>query len=159
MKYCPACTETQTNDAMRICPFDGTPLLSSTSDPYANTLTKPTQDSNSQATSSSALESAAILSPRNTIIDEWKKMELSIVEAAGRYSMIAEGEKLVYPAKLVNKLHEAGKINDETRGEFFTLNKWYDNVAIYHQISSTEPIEAISFANKARALHQIFETV
>lgn len=100
------------------------------------------------------LERRAVLSPRNTIIEEWDKVTALIVQAAKRNGLVVEGE-LVSCGQIINQLYEAGKISEAVREEFFILSKWHRNIA-FNTLAPVEPGEAINFVNKATELQKVF---
>ncbi len=99
-----------------------------------------------------SLGKRAVLSPRNTILEEWDEVESCIAEAASRNGL-TNGEELVSHGQLINRLYEAGKVSEAVREEFFSLSKWHSNVA-FNSLSPVEPGMAITFANKARELQK-----
>jgi hypothetical protein len=99
-----------------------------------------------------SLENRAVLSPRNTIKDEWDEVEDSIVQRSKREGLVKEGE-LVDCAQIINQLREAGKISDDVREEFFTLSRWHRSVA-FNSSASVEPQMAIDFVNRAKELQK-----
>ena len=99
-----------------------------------------------------SLRESAVLSPRNTRKDAWKKVEDSIIQLAKHEGLIKKGE-LVDCGQLVNQLHETGKIADAVRGEFFTLSKWHLSVA-FNSSAPVEPQMAIDFVNRAKELQK-----
>jgi hypothetical protein len=92
----------------------------------------------------------AVMSPRNTIKDEWDKVEEAVIQAAKRHGLI-KGPGLVDCAQLINELHEAGKISGSVGERFFTLSKEHFHVT-FDAFSSVEPGAAVGFANEAREL-------
>jgi hypothetical protein len=92
----------------------------------------------------------AIMSPRNTIKEEWDKAEEAVIQAAKRNGLIKR-TGLVSCSQLINELHEAGKISGAVREKFFTLSKAHLHVT-FDTFSSVEPGTAVGFANEAREL-------
>jgi hypothetical protein len=99
-----------------------------------------------------SLENRAVLSPRDTIRDEWKEVESSVIQAAKRNRLVSEGER-VDCGLLINQLHELGKISEAAREDYFLLSKWHRNVA-FDSFSSVEPQTAINFVSRARELQK-----
>lgn len=66
-----------------------------------------------------SLEKRAVHSPRNTLTDEWDKVEDLIIQLAKREGLIKEGE-LVDCGQLVRQLYEAGKIVRPSRRSTLT---------------------------------------
>lgn len=92
----------------------------------------------------------AVMSPRNTIKEEWDKVEEAVIQAAKQHGLI-KGTGLVDCAQLINELYEAGKISGAVRERFFTLSKEHFR-ATFDTFSSVEPGDAVGFANEAREL-------
>jgi hypothetical protein len=99
-----------------------------------------------------ALLKRAVLSPRNTITEEWDKVEESISQLAKHVGLI-EWERYVDCGQLINQLYEAGKISGAVREKFFFLSKMHLSTAI-NSSSSVEPGTAVNFANDARELEK-----
>lgn len=98
-----------------------------------------------------SLERRAVISPRDTTLEEWHRVEESIVQAAKRNGISLE--ERVACGLLINQLHEAGKISDAVREAFFLLSKWHRMIA-FDSFSAVEPGHAITFVNKARELQK-----
>lgn len=97
-----------------------------------------------------SLKERAVFSPRDTIKEEWDKVEATIVQAAIRHGLLNEGNWEDY-GLLINKLRDAGKISEAIREKFFTLSKAH-RIYTSDTFSSVEPGTAIGFANDAREL-------
>lgn len=113
---------------------------------------KTEENSKSSYMTPDSLEERALFSPRNTIKEEWDKVESLIVQV-GRRNGLVNKEKYVDCSHLINELYEAGRISKDTREQFFNLSKWHYSVA-FNSFSSAEPAEAITFANLAKELRQ-----
>lgn len=113
---------------------------------------KTEENSNPSYVTPDSLKERALLSPRNTIKEEWDKVESLIVQAGRSNGLVNKGE-LVDCGHLINKLHKAGKISNDIREKFFNLSKWHRIVAL-NSSSLVEPAEAITFANLAKELLQ-----
>lgn len=99
-----------------------------------------------------SLTERAVLSPRNTIKEAWDEVEEAIVQLARRNGLV-DDEKFVDCSHLINELHEAGKISDETRAEYFKLSRLHYSVA-FDSLLQVEPGMAISFAGDAEELRR-----
>jgi hypothetical protein len=113
---------------------------------------KAEENSKPSYTTPDSLKDRAVLSPRNTIMEEWDEVVSLIVEAGKRNGLVNKGE-LVDCGHLINKLHEAGKISNDIKEEFFKLRKWHGSVA-FNDLSSVEPAVAITFAKFTKELRQ-----
>jgi len=99
-----------------------------------------------------ALLKRAVLSPRNTITEEWDKVEELIIQLAKRVGLI-KGEGLVDCGRLINQMHEAGRISMTVREKFFTLSKMHLNTT-FNSFLPVEPATAVGFANDAIELQK-----
>lgn len=116
---------------------------------------KAEEDSGPSYTTPDSLESRAVFSPRGTILEEWDKVEGSIVQMAKHNGFDNTGESAEC-GQLINQLHEAGKIDEAVREEFFFLSKWHLNVLL-NSLSPVEPGTTITFVNKAKELQKAFD--
>jgi len=133
---------TREKEIVRICKEIKSAALETTRDLKAEENIKPsymTPDS---------LEERAKLSPRNTIKEEWDKVESLIAQVGKSYGLVDEDS-----SDIINELYEAEKISKEAREAFFSLKKWEYNVTFSPQLP-VEPAEAISFARWAEELQQ-----
>lgn len=99
-----------------------------------------------------SLENRAVLSPRDTLLEGWKGVESSVIQAARRNRLVSQGER-VDCGLLINQLHQMGKISEATREDYFLLSKWHRSVA-FDSFSSVEPRTAINFVNRASELQK-----
>jgi hypothetical protein len=99
-----------------------------------------------------SLDNRAVLSPRNTFREGWKGVESSVIQAAMRNGLVSAGER-VDCGLLINQLHEAGKVSETVREEYFLLSKWHRSVA-FDSFSLVEPQTAINFVSRARGLQK-----
>lgn len=99
-----------------------------------------------------SLKERAVFSPRDTIKEEWDKVEATIIQAAIGHGLLSEGEWEDY-GLLINKLRDAGKISEAVRKEFFALNKVHFNI-VFNSLYSPEPGMAVSFVHDAQELQK-----
>lgn len=86
---------------------------------------------------SESLLARATMSPRQTMKDK-----------CSRNQSITHNTEPMNASATVNALHEAGKIIDDVREEFYSLKKWHRAAALPGEQYHPEPGEAVGFAER-----------
>jgi TIR domain len=108
---------------------------------------------------SESLLARATISPRQTMKDKWKELEQVILESGSRNHSITHNTEPMNASSTVNALHEAGKIPDDVREDFYSLKKWHRAAALPGEQYHPEPGEAVGFAERTETLKLNFDSI
>ena len=138
---------TREKEIVRICKEIKSAALETTRD------LKDKENSKQSYTMPDTSKERAKLSLRNTIQEEWKKVESLIVQVGRRIGLVNAKERDVDLGRIIDELYEAGRISKDTKEKFLSLHTWRFKIAFFAMVS-VEPAEAVSFVKQAKELEQ-----